>query len=191
MTAHRSAAVPGSDEPRSSRRDRIVEIEFDEPRPEWMHPDSADALLALEEGACCKYPAEALVSRAQELAEAIDRTLTTFDGGNSDCAQTARELILLMASLPTLVAEICSGIPAANRVTAAQLLCPVGRLILLILELAGRSGCPMACDTHGAPDRRPAVALLVPALEMCDEVLWAAVLPRVPRRSSAGPSACA
>jgi hypothetical protein len=187
----------------TSGRHEVPEIEFDdddllyeddddyvynqrhglwEPRPEWVHPECADTLRALEEGTCCKYPADALVSRALDLAEAVDRTLTGFDGGDGDCARIARELTRLVGSVPPLAAAIHAGIQAVNRTVAAQLLCPIGRLTLLVLELAGRSGCPMACGIHGTPDRRPGLALLVPVLEECDEALWSAVLPRVPPR---------
>jgi hypothetical protein len=151
-------------------------------RPEWLHPECVSTILALARGTCCKYPADALVSQALDLADAVERTLTGFDDGNSDCAQTACELVRLMGSVPALVAAIRLALPAADRTTAAQLLCPVGRLILLALELANRAGCPMACTVHGEPDRRPGVAPFVSLLEECDETLWAAVIPQRPRR---------
>jgi hypothetical protein len=90
-----------------------------------------------------------------------------------------------MQFVPQLVSEIRAALPTSNPTVAAQLLCPVGRLLLLVIELAGRPGCPMACTEHGAPDRRPTIAPFVSVLEECDEALWAAVLPRPPRRRSA------
>jgi hypothetical protein len=151
-------------------------------RPEWMHPECADPCAALELGTCCKYPAGTLVRRALDLAEAVDRVLNAFDGSDSECAQTARELAVLFDSVPGLVAEIRAVLPGADKTVAAQLLCPIGRLNLVSLELAGRSGCPWACDDHGAPDRRPVLAPLASLLEVCDEALWAAILPRPRRR---------
>jgi hypothetical protein len=154
-------------------------------RPEWMHPDCVDPRTALDYGTCCMYPADALVRRTLDLTEEVDETLGAFDDGNGDCARTAHELARLLESAPGLVAEIQAAIPRMNQTVAAQLLCPVGRLILLGLELAGRSGCPWACDNHGAPDRREELAPLVAALEECDAALWEAVLPHPRRRSGA------
>lgn len=151
-------------------------------RPEWMHPKCADPCAALELGTCCMYPAGLLVRRALDLAEAVDRALNAFEGADAECALTARELAVLFDSVPGLVAEIRSVLPGMDKTAAAQLLCPIGRLNLVTLELAGRSGCPWACDNHGAPDRRPVLAPLVSLLEDCDEALWAAILPRPRRR---------
>ena len=152
-----------------------------EPRPEWMHPECASTLLAQQQGTCCKYPADELVERALELAEAVDGALSGFVRGAYDCPQAAGELARLLESVPGLVAEINAGLPATSRTVAAQLLCPIERLLLLGVELAGRRGCPWACGDHGAPDRRAVVAPLIRVLEECDEALWAAVLPK-PRR---------
>jgi hypothetical protein len=146
-------------------------------RPEWMHPECVDPSRALEHGTCCKYPADALVTRALYLAEAIDQTLTGFDDGNGDCARTARRLICLIECAPRLIGEIREALPTMDRTAAEQLLCPVGRLDLLVLELSLRSGCPMACTKHAA-DRRPGLGPFVPVIEECQEALWAAVLPR-------------
>lgn len=207
MTARRRPAT--ASRKKDERRDRkvVADIEFDEdddlfdaddndyiynttsgywqPRPVWMHPECVDPSVAMEHGTCCKYPEDALVTRALDLAESVERTLSGFDRGNGDCAQTARELVRLLESLPALIREIHATLPASDPVAAAQLLCPVGRLILLVIELSGRSGCPLACSDHGAPDRRAAIAPLVPMLEACDEALWAIVLPRPRRRQSA------
>jgi hypothetical protein len=125
------------------------------PRPEWMHPECADVFHAFEYGTCWKYPVDALVNRALQLAEAVECTLTEFDCGNADCAQTARGLIDLIELVPTLVAQIRSALPPGDRTAAEQLLCPVSRLLLLVLELSLRSGCPIACTVHG---ERPARA---------------------------------
>ncbi len=152
-------------------------------RPEWMHPDCADPCAALEQGTCCKYPADVLVRRALDLAEAVDRAHRAFDYDEGDCVPTARELARLFESVPGLVAQIMAVLPSVDKTVGAQLLCPIGRLNLVSLELAGRSGCPWACTEHGAPDRRPALAPLVSLLEECDEALWAAILPR-PRRQT-------
>jgi len=200
MTAQYSASTPSSQEP---DRERIVTlIDFDdeeqiyvcddffynrvhdcwEPRPEWMHPDCANTLLAQQQGTCCMYPADALVERALDLAEEVDRTLTGFDRDGGDCSQTAGELARLLESVPALAAEIHDRLPDAERTVVEQLLCPIDRLLLLGLELAGRPGCPWACSDHGAPDRRAEVALLIPVLERCDEALRAAVLPQPRRR---------
>lgn len=154
-------------------------------RPEWMHPDCVDPRAAIDHGTCCKYPMDELVRRTLDLTEAIDRTLGEFDDGNGDCARTARELARLLEPVPGLVAEIHAALPGGDPTIAAQLLCPIGRLILLGLELAGRSGCPWACDDHGTPDRREEIAPLVATLEECDEALWDVVLPRPRRRRGA------
>jgi hypothetical protein len=146
------------------------------PRPEWMHPECADTFHAFDYGTCCKYPVDALVSRALQLAEAVDCALTEFDCGNADCAPTARELGHLIELVPTLVAQIRSALPTRDRERAEQLLCPVDRLSLLVLELSLRSGCPMACTVHGAPDRRPGLAPFVPLLQECQDALRRAVL---------------
>lgn len=167
--------------------DYIYNQQYDiwEPRPEWMHPDCADTLLALEHGTCCMYPADALVRRALVVAEKVDRTLTEFDVAieeTKNCARTARELVLWIEFAPPLIAEIRAALRTADQATAAQLLCPVNRLSLLVLELSLRSGCPIACTVHGSPDRRPRLAPFVPVLEECQEALQAAVFPRPPRR---------
>jgi hypothetical protein len=154
-------------------------------RPEWMHPDCVNPEAAMEHGACCKYPADVLVRRALDLAEAVDGALRVFDdgdGGERDCVQAARELARLFDSVPGLVAELKGVLPGADKIVAAQLVCPIGRLYLVSLELARRPGCPWACDDHGAPDRRPALAPLASLLEDCDEALWTAVLPKPRRR---------
>lgn len=204
MTAGRRPATASREEGERSDGEVVAGIEFDEdddpfyadddyiyntryhywePRPGWMHPECVDPSAAKGHGTCCKHPEDALVTRALDLADAVDHTLGGFGGDSTgDCAQTARELVRLLESLPALIGEIHAIAPAANRTVAAQLLCPVGRLILLVIELAGRSGCPLACSDHGAPDRRDTIAPLVPMLEACDEALWATVLPRPPPR---------
>jgi hypothetical protein len=151
-------------------------------RPEWMHPDCSDPRAALDYGTCCKYPADALVRRTLELTEAVEETLGAFDRDGGDCARTAREIARLLELLPRLVAEIHASLPGGNQTVAAQLLCPVGRLILLVLELAGRSGCPWACDDPGTPDRRADLGPLTATIEDCDTALWEVILPQ-PRRS--------
>jgi hypothetical protein len=176
------------DEPHGSDGDYFYNDMYDcwEPRPGWMHPDCVDPQAAVEQGTCCKYPANVLVRGALGLAGAVDHMLSTFDRGNGDCATTGRGLAQLLETVPRLVAEVKAAKAGANRTVAAQLLCPVGRLVLLVLELSLRSGCPWACSDHGAPDRRAEIAPLVPLLEECDAALWTVVLPR-PRRPS-GPN---
>lgn len=204
MTTPNRQVRQGSDEHGSSQQSPLTRIEFDDdddwldpddddlvydqrkefrvPRPEWMHPECADVFHAFEYGTCCKYPVDALVTRALSLAEAVDCALTEFDCGNADCQPTARELEQLIELVPTLVAQIHSVLPTEDREEAEQLLCPVGRLSLLVLELSLRSGCPMACTVHGSPDRRPRLAPFVPVLGECEDTLRAAVLPRPPQR---------
>lgn len=157
-------------------------LEFRVPRPEWMHPDCSDISHAFEYGTCCKYPVDALVNGALQVAEAVDCILTEFDCGNTDCAQTAHELSTLIGLVPALVARVHADLPTADRAAAEQLLCPVSRLLLLVLELSVRKGCPFACTVHGAPDRRPILAPLVPVLEGCQDALHTAVRPRPPYR---------
>ena len=154
-----------------------------EPRPEWMHPDCVDPLIAVEHGTCCKYPADVLIRRAVDLAEAVDEALSAFDRVGGDCANTGRGLARLLGAVPGLAADVKAALPGANGIVAAQLLCPIGRLILLALELSLRSGCPWACSDHGAPDRRAEIAPLVSLIEECDAALWTVVLPRPRRRS--------
>lgn len=154
-------------------------------RPEWMHPKCVDPSTAMEHGTCCKYPADLLVRRALGFAEAVDQALRMFDvgeGGQDECKQAASDLTRLFECVPEFVAEIRAALPRMDKMVAAQLLCPIGRLSLLSLELARRSGCPWACSDHGAPDRRQALAPLASLLEDCDEALWAAVLPKPRRR---------
>jgi hypothetical protein len=175
------------DEPYGSDGDYFYNDMYDcwEPRPEWMHPDCVNPMAAVEQGTCCKYPANVLVRRALDLAEVVDQMLSTFDRDNGDCATTGRGLAQLLEIVPGLVAEVMTAMEGADRTVAAQLLCPIGRLFLLALELSLRSGCPWACSDHGAPDRRAEIAPLVPLLEECDAALWAVVFPRPRGWSSA------
>jgi hypothetical protein len=155
------------------------------PRPAWMHPECVDPSAAMEHGTCCKYPAETLVRRVLDHAEAVDHVLIAFDDGDADCVAAASELARLFAAVPGLVAEIGLAVRGGNRTVAAQLLCPIGRMIMFGLELAGRPRCPSACGDRGAPDLRPVLATIVPLLEKCDEALWSVVLPRPRRRRGA------
>lgn len=206
MTVQRTRGTDGIGELLDGSQEVVADIEFDEDdddelffdedddeyfyddpygyralRPEWMHPDCVDPCAALEHGTCCKYPAALLVRRALDLADAVDQALRDFDnsdGDDGDCSRAADQLATLFECAPELVAQIRAAVPAAGKTVAAQLLCPIGRLSLLALELAGRSGCPWACDDHGVPDRRPLLTPLIPLLEDCDEALWATVLPK-------------
>ena len=126
-----------------------------EPRPEWMHPDCVDPLIAVEHGTCCKYPADIPVRQAVDLAEAVDQALSAFDRTGGDCPKTGRELARLMKAVPGLAADVQAALPGANRTVA------------------------------GAPDRRAEIVSLVPLLEECDAALWTVVLPRPRRRSDA------
>jgi hypothetical protein len=162
------------------------------PRPEWMHPECVDPNSAVEHGTCCKYPVLPLVRQALDLADAVDGTLTAFDlrNGDGDCPQAAGELARLLESVPGLIAEVREALPDGSRTygsqtVAAQLLCPVGRLGLLVLELSLRSGCPWACGGHGAPDRRAGIAPLASRLEECQDALFTVLLPRPRQRSGA------
>jgi hypothetical protein len=153
------------------------------PLPGWMHPECVDPHLAVDYGTCCKYPADGLVQRALDLADAVDGTLTAFDvptGG--DCRRAARELARLLKSVPALIAEIRPAMTDDNPEVVEQLLCPVGRLNLLVLELSLRSGCPWACGDHGASDRRAELAPMVPLLDECQDALFAVLTPRPGRR---------
>lgn len=198
--------APSPQEPGLSRTNVMTSIEFDDdllypddddnpgydswnPSPEWRQTECAGQLPAQEQGARRKYPMDALVSRTVELAEAIERALRGCAGGAADCARTAQELARLLASVPGLVEGIRAALPAADRLAAARLLCPVGRLILLGLELEGRPGCPWACGDHGQPGRRAEVTPLISLLEDCDEALWTVVLPRRRRPPTANTSA--
>ncbi|HEX8008266.1 MAG TPA: hypothetical protein VF482_17765, partial [Trebonia sp.] len=94
-------------------------------RPEWLHPDCANPCLALELGTCCKDPANPVVRRAVELADAVDRTLGQLDRG--ECAPSAAALARLLDSVPALLAQVHAVLPGPDATAVAQLLCPVGR----------------------------------------------------------------
>jgi hypothetical protein len=120
-------------------------------RPDWLHPDCANPCLALDLGTCCKDPANPVVRRAVELADAVDRVLGRLDRG--ECAQAAAALARLLGSVPGLLAQVHAVLPDMNTTEVARLLCPVGRLTT-VLDQACRAGCPWACEDPDVPDRR-------------------------------------
>lgn len=141
-------------------------------RPEWLHPDCADPCLALELGTCCKDPANPVVRRAVELADAADRTLGQFDRG--ECAPAADALARLLGSVPALLAQVHAVLPGMDTTTVAQLLCPVGR-VAAALDQVCLTGCPWACGDPDVPDRRAEFESLRPPLSECLAALWARV----------------
>jgi hypothetical protein len=120
-------------------------------RPEWLHPDCVNPCLALDLGACCKNPANPVVRRAVELADAVDRMLG--QPGNGECVRDAAELARLLKTVPALLAQVHAVLPGMDAMAVAQLLCPVGRLTA-DLDQVCLAGCPWACGDPGVPDRR-------------------------------------
>jgi hypothetical protein len=164
------------------------------PRPAWMHSDCVDRRFAVQNGTCCKYPADDLVLRALDLADAVDETLTAFDvSTGSDCQQAAGGLDRLLKLVPGLIADIRLATADDDQENddqeevVTQLLCPVGRLNLLVLELSLRSGCPWACTDHGAPDRRAGLAPMVLVVDECQDALFEILTPRPRQRRGVSP----
>jgi len=199
MTTRHGAGLDSLGGPANSHQQVLTDVGLDDddcyyvdwqgawwPCPAWMHPECVDTRFAVENGTCCKYPADDLVLRALDLANAVDGTLTAFDVHTSgDCQQAAGELARLLKSVPTLIAEIRPAMTDDNGEVVAQLLCPVGRLNLLVLELSLRSGCPWACSDHGASDRRAELAPMVPVLDECQDALFAVLAPKPRQRRGA------
>ena len=148
-----------------------VDDEDDEDlRPEWLRPDCVNPCLALEMGTCCKDPANPVVRRAVELADAVDRTLGRL--GRDECAPAAAALARLLESMPALLAQVHAVLPGMDATAAAQLLCPVGRLTA-VLDRVCLAGCPRACGDPDVPDRRAEFEPLRSLLGECSAALWA------------------
>jgi hypothetical protein len=85
MTTRRGAGLDSSGGLANSHQQLLTDVGLDDdecyyvdqggvwwPRPAWMHPECVDTLCAVENGTCCKYPADDLVLRALELADAVE-----------------------------------------------------------------------------------------------------------------------
>jgi hypothetical protein len=127
---------------------------------------------ALDLQMCCTHPAQPLVHRAMEVADAVDRALR--GSGRAECAPLAAELARLMRPVPGLLAQIHAVLPAAGKTTAAQLLCPVGRLAGALDQLC-TDGCRSACGDPVIPGRRPEFAAIRPLLAECSAALRTAL----------------
>jgi hypothetical protein len=150
----------------------IDDEEDDEwPRPEWLHPDCVNPCLALDLGTCCKGPANPVVRRAVELADAVDRMLGPDNG---ECVRDAAELARLLESVPALLAQVHAVLPGMEATTVARLLCPVGRLAAALDQVC-LAGCPWACGDPDVPDRRAEFEPLRSLLGDCSAALWARV----------------
>jgi hypothetical protein len=134
-------------------------------RPEWLHPDCLSVCMALETGTCCKFPATALVKRVADLTDDVYRVRPR--PGGHECAGPARDLELVLASLPGLLAEVGAAVPAAGMTTVKQLLCPLGRLECALDEACDYGGCPWACGDPDVPDRRTEIAPIRDQLREC------------------------
>jgi hypothetical protein len=139
-------------------------------RPEWLHPDCANPCLALDLGTCCKDPANPVVRRAVELADAVDRALGRLD--RDECAPAATALARLLESILALLAQVHAVLPGMDATAVAQLLCPVGRLAAA-LDRVCLAGCPWACGDPDVPDRRAEFEPLRSLLGECSAALWA------------------
>lgn len=138
--------------------------------PDWPGADCADPCTALNLGRCCKYPADPLIRRAAEVADAVHRTLSR--AGQGECALMAAQTSRLLLSVYGLLAQMHAVLPNVSRATAAQLLCPVGRLAGAVDAIRAQ-GCPWACGDPAVPDRRPDFAPLGVLLEECSAALRA------------------
>lgn len=162
-----------SDDDESDDDEFCFDDEDDEyPRPEWLHPDCVNPCLALDLGTCCKDPANPVVRRAVELADAVDRTLMRFDRG--ECASAADALARLLESVPALLAQVHAVLPGMDATAVAQLLCPVGRMAAALDQVC-LAGCPWACGDPDVPDRRAEFEPLRPMVGECLAALWARV----------------
>jgi hypothetical protein len=153
--------------------------------PEWLHPDCLNVCLAMETSTCCKFPAGALVKKVTELADDIDRVRGRL--GGLECAGPARELELLLAGLPELLAEVRAAIPGAEITTVKQLLCPVGRLAGALDDACDYGECPYACGDPDVPDRRAEIAPIRDQLRECSRAVRIALgwpVPEQPRTRS-------
>jgi len=145
------------------------EDEQDWPSPEWPHPGCLNVCLAMETSTCCKFPADALVKKVADLADDVDRLRSRL--GGLECAGPARDLELVLAGLPKLLAEVSAAIPGAGMTTVKQLLCPLGRLEGALDEACDYGECPWACGDPDVPDRRAEMAPMRDQLREC----WRAV----------------
>jgi hypothetical protein len=141
-------------------------------RPQWLHYQCVNPCMALDLGTCCKYPAEPLVRRAVDVADAVDAAVRR--AGQGGCAPAAAEVARIMLSVPGLLAQVHAAAPGASQASAAQLLCPVGRLAGA-LDQACEYGCPWACGDPEIPDRRAEFAPVAALLEDCATALRAAL----------------
>jgi hypothetical protein len=141
-------------------------------RPEWLHPDCVNPCLALDLGTCCKDPANPVVRRAVELADAVDRMLGRPDNG--ECVRDAATLARLLESIPALLAQVHAVLPGGNATAVARLLCPVGRLTAALDQVC-LAGCPWACGDPDVPDRRAEFEPLRSLLADCSAALRARV----------------
>jgi hypothetical protein len=138
-------------------------------RPEWLHPDCLSVCLAMETSTCCKFPVSALVKRVADLADDVDRVRRRF--GGLDCAGPARDLELVLARLPELLAEVGAELPGAGMTTVKQLLCPLGRLAGALDEACDYGECPWDCGDTDVPDRRAEVAPIRDQLRECERAV--------------------
>jgi hypothetical protein len=157
--------------------DELDEEGFDEeddewPRPEWLHPDCVNPCLALDLGTCCKDPANPVVRRAVELADAVDRALGRLDHG--ECALAAAELARLLELVPALLAQVHAVLAGMNATAVAQLLCPVGRLAAALDQVC-LADCPWECGDPDLSDRRAEFEPLRSLVGECSATLWARV----------------
>jgi hypothetical protein len=149
------------------------EDEEDWSRPEWLHPDCLNPCLALETGTCCKFPASALVRKLTALSDDVHRVRPR--PGGLDCAGPARDLELVLAGLPGLLAELGAAIPGADMTTVKQFLCPLGTLADALDEACDYGGCPWACGDPDVPDRRTEIAPVRDQLRECSRAVTIAL----------------
>jgi len=134
----------------------------------------------LDLGMCCTHPARPLVHRAMEVADSVDRALR--GSGRGGCGELAAELSRLVRPVPGLLAQIHAVLPGAGKATAAQLLCPVGRLAGALDQLCA-DACQSGCATNPVlPGQRPEFAAIRPLLADCSAALRTALGGR-PRRT--------
>jgi len=142
------------------------EDERDWSPPEWLHPDCLNVCLAMETSTCCKFPAGALVKKVADLADDVYRVRP-----RPECAGPARDLELVLAGLPELLAEVGAVIPGAGMTIVKQLLCPLGRLAGALDEACDYGGCPWACGDPDVPDRRAQIAPIRDQLRECSRAV--------------------
>jgi hypothetical protein len=127
---------------------------------------------ALDLQMCCTYPAQPIVQRAMEVADTVDQAVR--GSGRDECAPLAAELASLIRPVPGLLAQIHAVLPTAGKATAAQLLCPVGRLAGALDQLC-TDDCRSACADPVHPGQRPEFAAIRPLLADCSAALRTAL----------------